>query len=72
MLTSQQQNPTPWAPGQPLRSLQVMIIGAQTGLLYWKNKHKRSYELVSSCCMNQQHSCTAYRSQTSSQQLLTV
>lgn len=27
------------------------MIGAQTGLFYWKKQHKRSYELVSTVCL---------------------
>jgi hypothetical protein len=27
--------------------LLLLILGAQTGLVLWKKKHKRSYELVS-------------------------
>lgn len=31
-------------------ALLLLILGAQTGLVVWKKKHKRSYELVSSRC----------------------
>ena len=27
----------------------LLILGAQTGLVIWKQKHKRSYELVGVC-----------------------
>ena len=30
--------------------MQLTVIGAQGGLVWWKKKHKRSYELVSQPC----------------------
>ncbi len=30
---------------------QAVMIGAQSGLFYWKKQHKRSYELVCSVCL---------------------
>lgn len=30
---------------------QAVMIGAQSGLFYWKKQHKRSYELVCSACL---------------------
>jgi hypothetical protein len=37
----------PRALTRALTPAQLLIIGAQAGLFYWKQKHKRSYELVS-------------------------
>ena len=35
----------------PQAVLQAVMIGAQSGLFYWKKQHKRSYELVSTVCL---------------------